>query len=212
MRSRTEIISELERLAREMGSTPGQRAFTNETGIRRHEWYGKHGWRNWGDLVAEAGLEENAPPPKLTREQLCGALFELAAEVGRFPSNADMDIKRAESSDFPARQTIVKHLGQTGPRALEVVRWAEDRDCDENVLSLFREASTVDSDNPVRISKTGWVYLFKQGRFHKLGATNNHARRMRELARQTAEDIKPEHEIETDDHFGLEKYWEQRWK
>jgi hypothetical protein len=94
MRSKIEILNEIRKLARQMNGTPGANTFTNATGIRRHEWYGKHGWRNWGDLVAEAGLKCNAPPPKLSNDHLCESLFQLAGEVGRFPSIADMDIKR----------------------------------------------------------------------------------------------------------------------
>jgi hypothetical protein len=60
-------------------------------------------------------------------------------------------------------------------------------------------------------SKVGWVYLIRQGKFHKLGATDNPARRWRELAKQTPENMSLEHEIGTDDHFGLEAYWKNRW-
>lgn len=146
-------------------------------------------------MVAEAGLEANLPPSKLTDDQLCEALFGLAEEVGRFPSNADMEIKRSESKDFPARQTVTKRLGQAHERAQAFYEWAKGNDCDVTISSIFLAETKSDNGNVRRTSRIGWVYLIKQGQFYKLGAADNPARRLRELANQTSEDTMPEHEI-----------------
>ncbi len=88
MRTKNQILDALKSLAIRSGTTPGQGTFERETGIQRHEWHGKHGWRKWGDVVAEAGLEANSPPTRFSEDQLCEMLYLLAEELGRFPSMA----------------------------------------------------------------------------------------------------------------------------
>lgn len=211
MLTKEEILSELKAVAQETGTTPGQGTFAKKTGIRRHEWYGKYGWRNWGDLVADAGLEANSPPEKISNDQLCEALYGLTEELGAIPSMADLNIRGEDDPSFPARQTITKRLGSAHQRAVAVLRWAEATGLEGDTVELFRGASRTEKTSRVAPSRTGWVYLMKQGQYHKLGKTNDTVRRGKELGRQAAEETTEIHAIETDDHHGLEKYWEDRW-
>ena len=57
----------------------------------------------------------------------------------------------------------------------------------------------------------GYVYLFKSGRYYKIGKSNSAGRREYELSRQLPEGLKRIHIIRTDDPSGIEKYWHERF-
>ena len=58
----------------------------------------------------------------------------------------------------------------------------------------------------------GYVYLFRSGKFHKIGRSNHHGRRAYEIALQLPEKLEVVHTIETDDAVGIERYWHQRFE
>ena len=60
---------------------------------------------------------------------------------------------------------------------------------------------------------SGYVYLVKSGKLHKIGCSENHWRRKSELHKQTAEGITEVHTISAiDDASGIERYWHERFK
>jgi Meiotically up-regulated gene 113 len=58
----------------------------------------------------------------------------------------------------------------------------------------------------------GFVYLFKSGRYYKIGKTNSVGQRKWEVALQLPERVRVIHEIKTDDPTGIEVYWHNRFK
>ena len=66
-----------------------------------------------------------------------------------------------------------------------------------------------DEDNDA--SESGEVYLFKSGRYYKIGKTIDTVRRGNELRIQLAEKIDLIHSIKTDDPSGIESYWHRRF-
>lgn len=80
----------------------------------------------------------------------------------------------------------------------------------EPVLSAF----TPSEDKPSSRDGTaaGEVYLFKFGRYYKIGKTNDTVRRGRELRIQLPEHPRLIHSIKTDDPSGVESYWKSRFR
>ena len=58
---------------------------------------------------------------------------------------------------------------------------------------------------------SGFVYLLRSGKHHKIGRTNAAGRRLRELAIQLPQKADTVHVIETDDPEGIERYWHNRF-
>ena len=58
---------------------------------------------------------------------------------------------------------------------------------------------------------TGFVYLVKSGKHHKIGHTNSVARRTYELGIEIPVPPRTVHYIETDDPVGVEAYWHKRF-
>lgn len=57
----------------------------------------------------------------------------------------------------------------------------------------------------------GFVYLFKSGRFYKIGPSNSAGRREYELSIQLPEKLTFVHQVRTDDPVGIEAYWHKRF-
>ncbi|WP_419906912.1 GIY-YIG nuclease family protein [Hoeflea sp.] len=125
---------------------------------------------------------------------------------------ADMSIEGDKYPNFPARQTITKRLGTEHERATAVLHWAERRCFEGRTVEIFRGRSKTRERRQLTPSMTGWIYLMKQGRYHKLGKTNDPVRPSKELGIQAAEETTQVHVIKTDDHDGIETYWKNRWK
>ena len=70
-------------------------------------------------------------------------------------------------------------------------------------------------EKPSDINTTGSigeVYLFKSGRYYKIGKANDTVRRGAELRIQLPEKMNLIHSIKTDDPSGVEAYWHKRFK
>lgn len=148
-------------------------------------------------------------------DHLLGKLAELALELQRIPVRGDLKLKRRTAADFPSWNTFDR-LGTK----LELVRQLgefcrRDEKFDEVVALCEDYVSSVDSDNDDEDSEhdetIGYVYLFKSGRYHKIGKSNSAGRREYELGIQLPERIETVHVIRTDDPSGIEEYWHKRF-
>ena len=98
----------------------------------------------------------------------------------------------------------------------KILEWCENKDDFEDITKLCisileksdKKESIIDSD----ITKIlGEVYLFKSGRYYKIGKTNDTVRRGSELRIQLPEKMDLIHSIKTDDPSGIEAYWHKRF-
>ncbi len=94
-----------------------------------------------------------------------------------------------------------------------VCRYCEGHAGHEDIVALLghrgpEATSPIDREKEV---KTGFVYLMKSGRHHKIGHTVSVGSRERQLAIKIP--IRPTtiHTSETDDPSGVEAYWHRRF-
>ncbi len=80
--------------------------------------------------------------------------------------------------------------------------------------AYLRSATAVpaEDDTSIASADTGFVYLLRSGRYHKIGKTNSFGRRERDLAIQLPEKATTVHVIRTDDPSGIEAYWHRRFE
>lgn len=206
------IISELQRITVEDGGTvPGSKKFSDRTGIRSADWLGKH-WARWGDAVAEAGLQPNEFKGAFPENHLLLNYCQLAAKIGRIPTNNELKLEARAVSSFPSHTTFAR-LGKLSERLPKVAVFARENGFPA-VAELCESATlTVPKEKPAKPSDEvfGFVYLIKSGRFYKIGKSNSVGRRERELAIQLPEESKTVHAIRTDDPLGIEAYWHRRF-
>jgi hypothetical protein len=210
------IISEIRRTAKANGGVPvGWRRFEEETGIRRHDWYGTF-WARWGDAVREAGFEPNRMSEAYTDGFLLEKLVLLTRSLGRVPTTDDLLLVTRNDSTFPSEK-VFRRLGSKPQRALRVIGYCESNSGNDDVASLWRQVAMRESpraeEAPFTAPVVGYVYLLKHGsrREYKIGRTNNVLRREGEIGIQLPEKVEPLHSIKTDDPAGVEAYWHARF-
>lgn len=216
MISKSEILTEIRRLAlTSAGTAPGMRTFERETGIRPTEWLGVH-WRAWGDAVKEAGLTPNTLTNRVGDVELLHRYCALTRELGRFPTKSDFRLKRRGDSTFPSADSFLRRFGSYPAARSKAYEFALSRSEFADVSSLLateRAARNQSSAVSTRIRSTGFVYLVKHGSRseYKIGKTMNRLRREGEIRLQLPEKLTPVHYIETDDPAGVKAYWHTRF-
>lgn len=217
--SKAHILTELRRVAEENGGkAPGRARFATETGIRESDWAGRY-WARWGDAIREAGLQPNSLNKRIDTETLLDALLDVTRQLGRFPTDAELRMRRRRDENFPSPKSI-QRLGNKQELINQLRSHCEaDPVANSDVLAVLDElpsqAAVTEADRPgVNTQETvlGYVYLIRSGRHYKIGKTNALGRRERELAIQLPERAKTVHAIATDDPGGIELYWHRRFK
>lgn len=207
------ILDEIQRTATANGGTPlGVARFQRETGIKATDWHGKY-WSRWGDALMEAGFSPNALQGAYPDETLFDKLADLSRELGRFPVTGELKLKRRTDPTFPSAK-VFDRLGlrhQVAARLAEHCRTRGDMD-DVVAMCAERTAAPTESEGQAEGETTiGFVYLFKSGRYYKIGKSNAAGRREREVALQLPEKTTAIHTIRTDDPSGIETYWHSRF-
>lgn len=214
MHTKQQILEEIKRTARENGGVPvGRERFGKETGITQYEC-NKH-WSTFGDAQREAGFAPNTFLKAGHEETfLLESLVALMRDLGRFPTGADLILRRNKDSKFPDPTSIHRRLGNKKDLATKLSDYAGQKGYSDivemcnSVVGISLESK--DSDN--RDIGIGEVYLFKSGRYYKIGKTNDTVRRGNELRVQLAEVPNLIHSIRTDDPSGVEAYWHKRFE
>ncbi len=96
------ILDEIRRTAEQNGDMPlGMGRFYTETGIRIADWSGKY-WARWSDALLEAGYAPNTLSQAYEDKVLIESLIALARELGRYPGDRELRLKRRMDPSFPA--------------------------------------------------------------------------------------------------------------
>ncbi len=211
MISKAHILAEIRRTAGANGGVPlGRQGFSTETGIKKSDWLGKY-WARWSDAVKEAGLQPNNPDIARSADDMLGRLAELAREVGHFPVDAEIKLKRRSDPEFPGHTTL-RRLGGRNELIARLREFCVARGLHDVAAFCVEPAGAPLNETEATAQvELGFVYLLKSGRFYKIGRSNAAGRRERELAIQLPEKAKIVHSIKTDDPLGIEAYWHSRF-
>ena len=208
------IIEEIRRTAELNGGKPlGWKKFEGETGIRYHDWFGKH-WKSWGDALREAGFQANTMQGPISEDELLERYASLARELGRVPVRGDLMLKRRSDPTFPS-QKVFDRFGAKADLQARAREYCLARESLASIAQLFPLTAIIDEsdehETSARTQTLGFVYLLKAGRHYKIGRTNSVGRRARELEIQLPERARTVHIIKTDDPEGIEAYWHTRF-
>ena len=206
---RETIINEIRRLAKANGGQPpGSRLFEHETGIRESAWRGVY-WPRWGDAVAEAGLQPNAPFAKLDETFFLKELAGAFRTLGKVPTSMELRIYRRSHPTFPFR-AIVKHFRSTANMHRRLAEWAKANEENADVAAML--ADRVAEAEPVgKRSTEGFVYLIRWGTNYKIGRGEHLERRVKQVRTGLPDSGHLVHAIRTDDPPGIEAYWHRRF-
>ncbi len=213
--TKAHIIAEIKRTAAENGGVPlGFARFEAATGITNADWFGVH-WARWGDAVREAGFEPNQLQGAYEKEELLQKYAELAKELGRLPVRGDLGLKRRSDPEFPSWNTF-ERLGRKADLVRQLTEFCRARDGFQDVVCWCEgyaggRGTDTEAEIPQKDEVIGYVYLFKSGRYHKIGRSNSAGRREYELSIQLPERVETVHVIRTDDPSGIEDYWHRRF-
>lgn len=208
------IIDEICRTAHENGGVPlGKRRFEKESGIKPYDW-GKY-WPKFGDALVEAGFKPNTLQSSYDTDFVIQKYIELIKELGHFPTTGDLTVKSHSNPEFPSKNTMRK-LGDVKTTAIKILEFAKTKGyddiakiCEETIEKHKITKKAEVSNNNVNV---GEVYLFKSGRYYKIGKTKDTVRRGKEIRIQLPEQCTLVHSIITDDPSGIEAYWHKRFE
>jgi hypothetical protein len=210
------ILDEIRRTAKANGGEPlGRLRFEQESGIRYHDWWGKY-WARWGEALQEAGFTPNVLQDAFSDEMLLEKLVAFIRDLGRFPANGDLRIKKRNDPTFPNDKVFDAHFGSRQKLRRAVVEYCQAHQGFDDVVMLCGTIPADADEAPMKEKRpaqvvVGFVYLMKSGKHYKIGKTNATGRREYELAIQLPERLSTVHVIKTDDPDGIEAYWHRRF-
>ncbi len=212
MRTREEILQEIQRTAQDNGGEAlGQDRFENETGIGPYEW-GKF-FARFGDAVKAAGLEPQSWTSAIHDDLLIEKIVTLARKLGKFPTHREIEVERRIDPQLPSLRAF-RRFGTKQTTARKVAKYCAGRFGFEDILALCAPLLSAQKTEKVEPpnAEVGEVYLFKSGRYYKIGKTNDTVRRGAEIRIQLPEKMNLIHSIKTDDPSGVEAYWHRRFE
>ncbi|MFA5954469.1 MAG: GIY-YIG nuclease family protein [Patescibacteria group bacterium] len=212
--TKKEILDEIRRTAEENGGIPlGMDRFKKETGIGPFDV--SRYWPRFGDAISEAGLTRNERWTRYSDDLLIEKSIEKIRKYGRYPTLNELFVEFNQGDDFPFH--IFKKRSQPY-MVKKILEYCHSRNGYEDVIQacepILKKLNSKDDlySDTKKTEKIGEVYLFKSGKYYKIGKTNDTVRRGKELRIQLPENLKLIHSIKTDDTSGIETYWHKRFE
>lgn len=205
------IISEIQRLALELGEAPGNRTFMNETGIKESEWKGIF-WARWGDALVSAGLRPNDIQQRHEDEFLLRKYCEATLHFKRPPTKPEMRMYSKQVDGFPSYTTMQRRFGSMANIRQRARTWAGENEAFSGILQLTQPAEVTTRPDTTPVASDGWVYLLQSGAHYKIGRGQELERRVKQISVALPEKVELVHSIKTDDPSGIETYWHNRFK
>lgn len=205
------IISEIQRLALELGEAPGNRTFLSETGIKESEWKGIF-WARWGDALLDAGLQPNDIQKRHEDEFLLRKYCEATLHFNKPPTKPEMRMYSKQVDGFPSYTTMQKRFGSMANIRQRARTWAGENEAFSAVVHLIQPADVTTRSDTTPVNTDGWVYLLQSGAHYKIGRSQELERRVKQISVALPEKVELVHSIKTDDPSGIETYWHNRFK
>jgi hypothetical protein len=212
--SKEYILNEIRKSAEDNGGLPlGVDRFAKETNIKPHDW--QKYWARFGDAIKEAGFESNKFGESYSIEFLAEKIIKLIRKLGKFPTKGELIVAHNQDDTFPSERVF----GRFGKKSLadKIIEYCNTKTGYDDVIIFCqavpekKEKHEVGNASNTSLS-IGEVYLYKSGKFYKIGRTKDTVRRGTELRIQLAEEPILVHSIKTDDPPGIEAYWHKRFE
>jgi Meiotically up-regulated gene 113 len=213
MLTKQQILDEIKRTAKENGGKPlGVARIEKEAGIKPYDW-GRY-WARFGDAQIEAGFSANQLISGYDDTFLIEKMISLIRKLDKFPTHREIRIEKNNDPELPDSKVFERWPKQEF--ANKVIEFCQSKRGYEDVIELCNPI-VEKSNKPENFAsdsneKLGEVYLFKSGRFYKIGKTYDTVRRGTELRIQLPEKMDLIHSIKTDDPSGIEAYWHRRFE
>jgi hypothetical protein len=211
---REDILAEMKRTAKDNGGKPlGRGRFKIVTGIGEYDW-SKY-WTRYSELQSEAGFEPNRLQSAYKDDFLLEKITSLIRELGHFPTQTEMRMKRYKDSSFPDKHAF-QRFGSKDQVIVKVLEYSRGNSNYEDVAKILEPIAKTDveiTNGSKEEVRYGFVYLVKghPGEY-KIGRTNLVDRRLSELGATASIDQELIHEIKTEDPAGIEAYWHRRFQ
>jgi len=216
MTTKQDIINAIIKTAKENGGKPlGIGRFEKETGINLYDCH-KY-WSTFGEAQREAGFIANTLQVPYKEEFILESLATLMRDIGRLPTKGNLIVRRNKDDGFPNEVSIHKRLGSQIEIAKKMYEYSKQKGYNDivEICKAYIDKSPnpeQEQENSDQNQILGAVYLFKHGKYYKIGKTNDTVRRGNELKIQLPENLDLIHEIKTDDPSGIEAYWHRRFE
>lgn len=212
--TKQDILKEIQRTANENAGVPlGENRFSKETVIKQYDW--KKYWPRFGDAQREAGFDPNTLKKAYDDEFIVNKMVGLIRKIGRFPAHGELRIEKNNDPEFPNSKTLFDTKKQKKELAIKISEWCKKKNGYEDIVKLctpvIEELSEEKELSNVSMAR-GEVYLFRSGRYYKIGKTNDTVRRGKEIRIQLPERTDLIYAIKTDDPSGVEAYWHKRFE
>lgn len=214
--TKQDILDAIRRTAKENNNIPlGEGRFEKETRIKRWDW-NKY-WARFGDAQKEAGFTPNKLQTAYSDEFIIEKISNLIRKLKKFPTQAERTVEKNKNSEFPSYGAIRRFAKTKEYLANKIIEYCKNKNKYEDILELCKPAleslrKDQNSDKIEADCNIGEVYLFKSGRYYKIGKTSDTVRRGKELRIQLPERTNLIHSIKTDDPSGVEAYWHKRFE
>jgi hypothetical protein len=214
------ILDEIRRTAEANGgSALGRERFEKATGIKESDWRGRY-WARWNDALQEAGFSSNQLNPAYNDAHLLARLADLVREIGRYPTAAEVLLKRRRDPQFPS-QKVYERFGVKAEQARKLMEYCLTTSGFEDVAALCKPVAAAAASGPEGDDgsddevESGYVYLalmqIGREKRYKIGKANLVEQRTRQVAVNLPEELELIHAITTDDAYGIEAYWHRRF-
>ncbi len=211
--AKKDILDAIRRTAKDNGGKPlGKARFEKETGINEYNW--EKYWARFGDAQKEAGFTPNQLQGAHADEFLIEKMIGLTRKLGKFPTYREINVERSNDPELPYKGAFYR-LGSKKQLPTKIMDYCKEKAGYDDIIKLCQsipgKTDEAGSGDEADLS-VGEVYLFKSGRYYKIGKTNDTVRRGHELRIQLPEKMHLIHSIKTDDPGGIEAYWHRRFE